>query len=158
MAQLSPDELKDKFWKMLANDPVVIMGLTSVDHHSVPMRTQLDKDARGEIWFFTGRDHPLAQGGRAKAAFTSDGHKLYASLRGTISEERNTAVIDKHWNNAVAAWYAKGREDPNMIMLRFDIDDAEFWTADITVKGLFHMLTGTNIKPADIGSHAEVAL
>lgn len=158
MSQLTPDELKEEFWKELADKPVVMLGLKGKEHHHVPMRAQLDKSAHGQIWFFTGRDHAIAEGGPAQASYMSDDHDLFASLRGVLTEERNQAVIDKHWSNAVAAWYDGGRQDPNMIMLRLDIADAEFWTADMSIKGMFKMLTGMKISPNEIGSHAEVAM
>ncbi len=79
-------------------------------------------------------------------------------MRGRLTEERNDRVIDRHWSNAVAAWYDGGRDDPNMIMLRFDISDAEIWKSDTSIRGFFKMLTGTKISPQEIGSHAEVSI
>jgi general stress protein 26 len=158
MAEDTPDELKQKFWDAMAADPVVVIGLVGSDKHHVPMRAQLDKSAHGQVWFFTSRDHALAAGGACHASYIADGHKLYASLRGRLSEERDEVVIDKHWNNAVAAWYDGGRKDPDMILLRLDIADVEIWTADPSIKGMFKMLTGMKISPQEIGSHAEMPL
>ncbi len=158
MSEDTPAELKQKFWHAMADNPVVILGLNGSDHHHVPMRAQLDKDAHGQVWFFTGRDHAIARGGACHASYIADDHKLYASLRGKLTEELDQSVIDAHWNNAIAAWYDGGREDPKMIMLRFDINDAEIWTSDTSIKGYFKMLTGTKISPDEIGSHTEVAM
>ena len=158
MPQDTPAALKQKFWKAMADNPVVILGLNASDNHHVPMRAQLDVSAHGQVWFFTGRDHAIARGGICHASYIADDHKLYASLRGRLSEERDERVIDRHWSKAVAAWYDGGRDDPNLIMLRFDIADAEIWTSDTSIKGFFKMLTGTKISPQEIGSHAEVTL
>jgi general stress protein 26 len=158
MAQLSPEELTHKFWEELADHPVVLIGLTESDHHHVPMRAQLDKSAHGQIWFFTGRDHRIARGGRCHVGYISEGQELYASLRGSLTEEADTAVIDKHWSSTVAATYPGGRNDPNLIMLRFDIGDAEFWTDDPTLKGAFKLLAGMAVSPEEMGSHAEVTM
>lgn len=158
MSQLSPDDLKDKFWDEISTHPVVMIGLSPSSHHHVPMRAQLDQSAHAKIWFFTGRDHKIAKGGRCHVSYIAKDHKLYGSIRGILSEEHDRSIIDKHWNNAVAAWYEKGREDPNMIMLRLDMDDAEFWTADLSIKGMFKMLTGMHVSADDIGSHAEIAM
>ena len=43
-------------------------------------------------------------------------------------------------------------------MLRFDIDDAEIWTAHIGVQGAFSLLTGRPIDQAKAGDHALGAI
>lgn len=158
MPQIDVAPLHDEFWKALEKNPVVMLGLDTSSKHHIPMRAQLDKNGDGQIWFFTGRNHAISTGGPANAQFTAASHNFYASLRGTLVEETDTDVIDKHWSNPVAAWYEKGREDPNLIMLRLDIATAEFWTADMTLKGMFHMLTGTPIQSKDVGEHAQVSM
>ena len=40
-------ELKQKFWKALADSPFVFLGRDGEPHSAVPMTAQLDKDAEG---------------------------------------------------------------------------------------------------------------
>jgi len=54
----------------------------------------------------------------------------------------------------VEAWFPGGKSDPNLLMLRFEIDDAEVWTADMGVSGYLKMLTGSAIQPSEAGEHA----
>lgn len=61
-------------------------------------------------------------------------------------------------SNGVAAWYDGGKDDPNLVLLRFDLGDAEIWTADVGIKGMFKLMTGMKMKESDLGKHAEVAL
>ena len=46
------------------------------------------------------------------------------------------------------------RTDPAVIMLRFEIAEAEVWVSDPSIKGRFKMLTGMEVKPSEAGKHA----
>ena len=79
-------------------------------------------------------------------------------VAGNLTEETREDIIDKHWNNAAAAWYEQGRQDPSLLMLRMDLGDAEIWEADPGVVGIFKMMTGITMKGDEMGDHAKVAL
>ncbi len=155
------DTIKEKFWTALADSPFVMLGLTGAQaghQHSAPMTAQLDRDANSAIWFYTSRDNRLAPGGPAMAQFAGKDHHLFACIAGTLVEETDPAVIDAHWSKDVAAWYEGGRDDPNLLMLRFDLGDAEIWSADLSLKGMFKLLIGGDVKSEMKGQHAEVQL
>ncbi len=152
------NDIKQKFWKALADSPNLMVGATGERDHHIPMRAQLDKDANSAFWFFTATDNRLAGGGPAMAQFASKDHDLFACISGTLRRETDRAVLDKLWNNGVAAWYPGGKDDPKLLLLRFDLDDAEIWTADPGIKGLFKLATGMTMKEGDLGQHSKVAL
>lgn len=152
------DEIREEFWESIADSPFVMIALDSDHKHSIPMRAQLDKDANSAIWFYTSRDNRLAKGGPAMVQFVSKGHDLFACVSGTLTEETDPAIIDKHWSNAVEAWYDQGRQDPSLLMLRLDLRDAEIWEADPGVVGMFKMMTGMTMSGDEMGDHAKVAL
>lgn len=151
-------EIKDRFWKELSESPFLMVGLENAHHHSLPMTAQLDKNANSAFWFYTSRDNRLASGGPAMAQFAGKDHHLFACIAGTLTEETDVAVIDAHWSNEVAAWYEGGRSDPNLLMLRFDLGDAEIWLADMSLKGVFKMLVGGDVRSEMKGKHVEVSL
>jgi len=151
-------DIKQRFWKELAASPFLMIGLTGDDAHSVPMTAQLDADANSAIWFYTAKDNRLAPGGPAMAQFAAKGHDLFACVHGALSVENDPAVIDRYWSRQVEAWYPGGRDDPSLLMLRFDLDDAEIWLADLSLKGLFKLVTGGDIRAEERSRHAEVAL
>jgi general stress protein 26 len=152
------DDIKKQFWKALDASPYVMVGQTGEREHHIPMSARLDKDAHGAVWFFTTTDNRLAGGGPAMAQFASKGHDLFACISGTLRREDDPAVLDRLWNNGVAAFYPGGKDDPTLLLLRFDLDDAEIWTADPGIKGLFKLATGLSMKQGDLGEHAKVAL
>lgn len=152
------DDIKQLFWKSIADSPFVMAALMNTHDHAIPMRAQLDKDADSEFWFFTSRDNRLAPGGPAMLQYVAKEHDVFACIHANLTEEIDRAVLDRLWTNASAAWYDKGKDDPNLLLLRADLDDAEIWTAEPGVKGVFKMITGIRMKPKDMGEHATVAL
>ena len=152
------DSIRAQFWKALEDSPFLMIELTGSDAHAIPMTAQLDKNANSAFWFYGTKDSRIAGGGPAMAQFAAQGHDLFACISGTLREETDPAVIDRYWSNQVAAWYEGGRSDPNLLMLRFDLGDAEIWTAEPGVKGRFKMITGMKMSSDEMGRHADIKL
>ena len=147
-------QIREEFWHAFEDSPFIMLRLDGSSDHAEPMTAILDREAHHEIWFYCSRANRIAQGGKAMAQFSSKGHDVFACLAGTLSEEQDRAVFDKHWNNAVEAWFPGGKSDPQVMMLRMDIDDAEVWSADMSLKGKFKLLTGSEIRAEEAGKHA----
>ncbi len=60
------------------------------------------------------------------------------------------------WDNNVEAWFPGGKEDPNLALLRFDVNSAELWETDISISGRVKMLFGGTIHADESSSHAKV--
>ena len=149
-------QLKRDLWKHMAHSPFVMIGLAGGGAHSEPLTAQLDKDQVDTLWFFVGRDNRLVQGGKAMAQYVSKGHDYFACLSGTVRVDDDRAMIDKLWSRQAEAWFPGGKDDPNLALLRFDIDDAELWEADMSLSGKLKMLFGGKIQASEEGSHARV--
>lgn len=152
------DDIKTKMWKAMSQSPKVMVSLVNKDMHAEPMYAQLDSDAHGRFWFYTMKDNRIAQGGKAMIHFASKGHDVFACIRGTLVTESRSEIIDRYWSNPVEAWYEEGKDDPSLLMLRFELDDAEIWDAEPSIKGVFKMLTGKNVQPEEMGDHKKVDL
>lgn len=150
-------QLKHDFWERMEDSPFLMVGLTGSSEHSEPLTAQLDKDQVDTLFFFIARDNRLARGGAAMAQFASKGHDFFACLSGRARVDNNPALIDKLWSKQAEAWFLGGRNDPNLALLRFDIESAELWAADISLGGRLKMLIGGTINPSEEGSHARVS-
>ncbi len=150
-------KLKKDLWKRLADSPFVMIGPVDGSAHSEPLTAQLDEDLVDTLFFFIGKNNRLAPGGRAIAQFVSKGHDFFASLSGTTRVVHDIGMIQKLWSPQVESWFPGGKGDPNLALLRFDIEDAELWEADMSLSGKVKMLFGGKIKPSEEGSHAKVA-
>lgn len=149
----SEAELRDRFWEELSDSPFVMIGLMDEPRrHSQPMTAYFDRDYPGALHFYASRDGDLFQsiigGEDAMVHFVAKGHDLFACVAGHLVVETDETKIDRFWNPVAAAFYDKGREDPNLVMLRFDAGEAQIWKADkgnfITylVKGLIGETAG----------------
>jgi general stress protein 26 len=151
-----PQQLKQDLWKRMSDSPFMMLGLTQSGEHSEPLTAQLDKDQVDTLFFFVGKDNRLAKGGAAMGQFVSKGHDFFACLSGSVRIDNDPALIDKLWSNHVEAWFPGGKADPNLALLRFDIDSAELWETDISLSGRLKMLFGGKIRADEEGSHARV--
>lgn len=142
-------DLESKFWKNLKSDRTVMLGIDGAeDGHSRPM-TAIVENESGPIWFFTGKPNAvienLRNGNRAIAAFSSKGHDLFASIHGTLVVSNDRAVIDRLWNPFIAAWF-DGKDDPKLVLLRFDADHAQVWLNESNLLAGVKLLFGVDPK------------
>jgi general stress protein 26 len=141
----TPQDLERRLWKALKADRTMMLGLDGVeDGHTRPMTANLDGDS-GPIWFFAGRPNVLvdkvATPARVIGAFSSKGHDLFASIKGTLSVDNDRGVIDRLWNPFIAAWF-DGKDDPKLVLLRLDADQAEIWLNENNLLAGVKMLLG----------------
>lgn len=151
-------KLKQKFWTTLADSPFVFLQLDRGPHAAVPMTAQLDKDADRAIWFFTSRTGPFAAGGPATATLAGKGHDLFARFTGTLSEETDARRIDEEWSPAIEAWFPGGRDNPDLLLLRMDLGQAEIWNADLGLLDTTKMLLGFDMRQGAADDHVQTAL
>ena len=57
-------DIKQRFWKELADNPYLMVALDAGHAHAIPMTAQLDKDNDGYFHFFHAKSGRLAAGGR----------------------------------------------------------------------------------------------
>lgn len=156
------EDLQAKFWRALHADRTMMLGLDGVEGgHARPMTAQAEGD-KGPLWFFTSTDNgiveKLAPGSRATAIFVEKDHDLFATLYGTLSFDKDPATIERLWNPSVAAWYAGGKTDPKLRLLRLDADSAEIWLNESSLFAGLKMLLGADPKVDHKGKAGRVAL
>ena len=157
-AEGDPHELKQTFWKALADSPFVMLALDSDPDSAAPMTAQLDKNAHHAIWFFAHRHAKWVKMGPANASFASKGHDVFARFAGTLVREDDKAVLDKHWNNYSEAWFAGGKDDPDLLFLRMNLGQASIWSGDLGVLAGAKMALGMNVRDEVAGKFVETRL
>jgi general stress protein 26 len=159
-------EIEAKFWKALKGDRTAMLGLVGVEEgQSQPMTAQLleeDQENGGPIWFFTSKDtdfaRSLGESHRAQLHFASKNHELFAAVHGTLAPHNDPATIDRLWNKWVAAWFEGGRNDPKLLLLRFDPEHAQIWLNENSVFAGIRILLGRDPKQDYRRKVAEVDL
>jgi general stress protein 26 len=103
---------------------------------SRPLSTQA-ADFDGErIWFFTEADSPkigeIRRRKKVNLAYASKDANTYVSVAGQARVNRDRAKIEALWNDALKAFFPKGVNDPNLVLLEVEVRSAEYWTGPRT--------------------------
>lgn len=154
-------EITAAFWKHLGSDRTVMLGNAPTDLR--PMTAQLEGDAdQGPIWFFTSTDAAIVQGltpqDESIFTFVSKGYDVFASVHGHMTQSTDRAIIERLWNKWVAAWYQGGKDDPKIVLLRFDPTRAEIWRDGSSLLSGLKLLMGGHPKTDATDNMAKVAL
>ncbi len=155
------NRLEEKFWDELRASPFLMLGLQGVDDaHTRPMTAQLDGR---DIWFFARRSEELVKGlarpKRAVATFASKGHDLFACIHGTLALSDDRAEVDRLWSPTVSNWYRDGKDDPDLVLIRFDAESVHIWEAETGAAfraAAVKLLGGDPQRAADTQNRAEV--
>lgn len=160
---VSETEIRKKFWNAIKSDRVLMLGLaTSPTGHAQPMTAQLEgDDEAGPLWIFTSRDtdfaKALGQGARGMGHFVAKDHGLFASIEGDLAVSEDAATIDRLWNPWVGAWF-DGKNDPKILLVRFDVEHAQVWLNDTGWFEGIKLLLGADPKKEFADKVADVPL
>jgi general stress protein 26 len=152
MTMTDARELEAKFWKALKSDRTIMLGVAGIDEGLGQPMTALVEEEGGlhTAWIFTAKDtdfaRALGQQGRAIAHFASKGHDLFAAIEGELFVDMDRAAIDRLWSPFVAAWYEGGKDDPNLLLLRFEPENAQVWLNENSLFAGVKMLLGRDPK------------
>lgn len=131
---------------------------------SRPMATQ-DVDFDGTVWFLTrstsDKVHNIAQDQHVTLDYSDPGDSKYVTLRGRASVGRDQKKIDEMWNPMYKAWFPDGKEDPEIAVVRVDIEQGEYWEASsskiiMMAKYVAAAVTGGKVPVGEAG-HLDVA-
>ncbi|MGI8639002.1 MAG: pyridoxamine 5'-phosphate oxidase family protein [Pyrinomonadaceae bacterium] len=110
--------------------------LTTIDGgvlRSRPMATQ-ETEFNGDLWFFTSSDthkaEEIEKDNRANVSYAAPSDNIYVSVSGTAKLVKDRAKMEELWNPILKAWFPKGLEDPNIILLKVSVEQAEYWDSN----------------------------
>ena len=110
-----------------------IAMLTTIDGgvlRSRPMQTQ-DFEFDGSLWFFTSSNthkaEELEKDNRVNVSYAAPGDNTYVSVSGTGAIVKDRAKIDEYWSDIYKAWFPKGKDSPDLVLLKVAVEQAEYW-------------------------------
>jgi len=95
---------------------------------TVPMaRQQVDPGA--ELWFISARDteHVRAVEAEPGVAVSFSGRDAWVALTGRATVVDDVELLRELWSTFAEAWLPGGPEDPNAVLIRVDVEQAEYW-------------------------------
>lgn len=159
------DEAVAKIAKLIKG--VRIAMFTTIEEeghlHSRPMALQ-EVEFDGDIWFFTNKTapkvHQIEAEPRVNVAFSDPEHQNYVSLSGRASLVLDKAKNHELWNPSLNAWFPGGVDDPDLALIKVDVDGAEYWDSPSTVVAHVAGFVKSKLsaESADVGDHAKVEL
>lgn len=130
---LSNREAVDKLKEMVDKTDVGILCsfVTDSDYpHAVPMSRQ-EVDEEGNIWFLFSAESEthrhILENNKVSLLYANVGDYSFLSINGIAEISLSPDRIDKYWNKMVEAWFEKGRENPNIRVLKVMPGEAHYW-------------------------------
>jgi general stress protein 26 len=124
---------------------------------SRPMATQ-QIEFDGDLWFFTGRSttkvQELQTHQQVNVAYANPDDNSYVSVSGTASIVKDKEKARQLWNPVYKAWFPEGLEDPDLCLLKVEVQGAEYWDSPnskvVQLAGFVKaMVTGQRFHPGD---------
>lgn len=102
--------------------------------HSCPMASRAADD-NGVLWFIshnqTEKVEAVRTSQRANLAYVDPVAGRYVSVSGFCELVRDQARAKLLWDPSYASWFSGGVEDPSLVLLKVDIQQAEYWDASL---------------------------
>ncbi len=130
----------------LLNDKIKgirIAMMTTVDEkdgslRSRPMATQ-EMEFDGDLWFFTHASAPkvddVQRDQQVNISYAKPDDNLFVSVTGTAQLVRDRQKINELWKPFLKAWFPKGNDDPDLALLKVNVESAEYWDAPSGIMG-----------------------
>ncbi|CAN5293507.1 pyridoxamine 5'-phosphate oxidase family protein [soil metagenome] len=96
--------------------------------HSRPMMIAA-RDGESVLWFSTSKSSLKAKELQAdpEMSLALQSARAFVSLVGHAELVDDRARIDQLWNESWKVWFPKGKEDPDLALIRFTAREAEYW-------------------------------
>ena len=133
--------------------------------HGRPMAVA-DVDEAGDVWFISNVDSPkvleIREDSRGMVALQKS--RQFVTMNGHFELVSDRAKVEQLWKEPYRVWF-DGEGDPELVLLRFTPDDAEYWDSS-GAKGVRYALeaakaylSGEKVRPEqDPEAHAKLTL
>ncbi|MDP9365336.1 MAG: pyridoxamine 5'-phosphate oxidase family protein [Chloroflexota bacterium] len=97
---------------------------------SRPMAAQ-QTEGDADLWFFTYGGSPKAQevrrDDRVNVSFSDNDKNRWVSVSGNAELVRDRAKMEELWKPILKAWFPQGLDEPDIALLKVDVEQAEYW-------------------------------
>ncbi len=151
--------------KTIIKDVEVAM-LTTIDDgvlRSRPMQTQ-QAEFNGDLWFFTSSNthkaEEIKKDNRVNVSYAAPEDNSYVSVSGKAEIVTDKAKMEELWSPILKAWFPKGLEEPDIILIKVTAEQTEYWdSASSSLVQAFGLLKSlVTGEPANGGDHAQISM
>jgi general stress protein 26 len=92
------------------------------------------------------------------------GGSVYISLQGTAHLSTDPDLIGRLWSEGWRVWFPEGKNDPSLVILTIEPQDAEYWDNSgskgigFAMTALKAYITGVRPNEPDAAQHAKVTM
>lgn len=147
--KMTVEHPEKQFWDELDKVHAVMLGLEGMPDHMQPMAPFGDP-AGERIWFFSRKSSDLVDkigaGTVAHMTLVGKHHDYHACTSGRIARSGDVSAVEKYWNPVVAAWYEHGKDDPDLALLEYVLEDGAVWGSSNSSLKFSWEIAKANIK------------
>lgn len=124
---------------------------------SRPLTVQ-EAEFDGDLWFLVSKaSAPLPDlTGTTQANVSLSSDESWVSLSGIARLVENRRKVEELWNPMISAWFPGGPEDPDVGVLKFIAESAEYWDSPGRIATAFQLvkakLTGEHVDAGERGT------
>ena len=150
--------------KELIDHNAICMFASKVDEFPLqtrPMTTQ-EVDEEGNFWFFSSKashkNYEVRSDSRVQLLFANTSESEYLTVEGTATIIEDRDKIEALWSPMVKAWFEKGKNDPDLTLIKVAPESAYYWEPKQNkMVTLFKMaVSAVSGKSMDIGKQGKI--
>ena len=124
-------EMREKLWDMMKDIQFAMLTTEDGPHLRARPMAAAQSKFDGTVWFFTkASSHKVTEvdnDSRVGVTFSDPGSQVYVSLSGMARLVTDRASIEQHWSEPMRTWFPKGKDDPDIGLLKVTVKAAEYW-------------------------------
>lgn len=100
---------------------------------SRPMSTQ-NETFDGTLWFLTDKSTPkiveIEGHAQVNVSYANPSSSTYVSVSGRAFVVEDREKIVQFWSEAHKVWFPDGPDDPDIVLIKVEVDQAEYWDSN----------------------------
>ena len=149
---------RELLWKLIKDIKFAMFTTHKIQGHlhSRPMTTQNKRIDDDSLWFFMSRSgDPVSEfegDDQVNVSYANPDDGTYVSISGVAHVVDDDAKKHVLWKESDKAWFAGGVDDPDLALVRVDIEHADYW--DVKTNKVVRLY---QMAKAALGGQAEPA-
>lgn len=130
----------DTLHKLIGEIPIAMLTTATADGTLIsrPLQT-LEFDADHVLWFATDANSEKAAEIKANPhiglSYADRRDNSYVSVSGPARILRDPQKLEELWTPAMSIFFPQGKDDPDLVLIRVEIERAEYWDGPGTIVG-----------------------
>ena len=162
--ELSGAEGFQKIGELIKDICITMMTTAAPDgsFDSRPMATQKTGTFDGTVWFLTrqesGKVQEIEQDAHVSLVYADPSNSKYVAAKGRARISSDRSKIHELWNPMYKAWFPEGEDDPSIVILSVEIEEAQYWEASSSklILGMKYLAAAVTGGKVDVGESGKV--